>query len=138
MKQKIVVTPLKGVNDISFGTKIELYLKKYSFRIIRSDETEIPNWDTYFIDEFDMEVYVEDGIIVSIACRKTLTYEDYELLGLNIQEFQNIFKVEYTETDKIFLSEEIEPHNVYEFDSLGLQVWEKDQKIDCIFCSDGQ
>ena len=135
---KVKLNPKKSVNGIVFGKKIDDYTDQFSFDISRSKPDDIPKWDTFTENVSGIEVYVEDSIIVSIASRKTLYLDNVDLMSVPFSELRDVLKTEHTESDEIYLGEEDNPHNVYEFDSFGMQVWEKNNKIDCIICSDGE
>ena len=126
--------PNESVGGMKFGRRIKDYLAKYDFQITYHIENEIPEWDNYKLVKEGVEVKVENGIIEAIAARKQLYYKGKNLIGQSLESLEKIIDMNYDEIDEVFLGEEEVPHKVYEYYSLGLQVWVKDSIVDCIYC----
>lgn len=133
--QELLLKPFESVGVFCFNKKIIDYLNDYQFEIEIASEDEIPKWDTYKLRDIGLEIYVENDLIISICCSKTLSYNGFELLRKNIDFIQKSINIIHDEKDYIFLNEEETAHEVFEFNNLGLQIWQKDNVIDSIFCS---
>lgn len=74
--------------------------------------------------------------IGSIFCYKTLIYQGTNLIGLTIDEFKAVTGVDYVgDVDVLDFEDDGYPQSVYEFESIGAQVWEKQGKIITIIVS---
>lgn len=133
-ERKVILIPNLKVGDFELGQSIQFYIENFKFQVEIADEYEIPKWDIYSLEAEGLELYVEDNIIVSIACRKDLILNNLQLIGGSVSAVMNKLNLEYDDKDAIYLNEEDEAHDVYEFTPLGLQVWEKNNVIDCVFC----
>lgn len=121
-------TPWQSVGEFHLESNIGLY--------------QFPNqqWNYYPKDEFGVEsyravdgsisIYFQDSVIIHIFCHDTLIYHSTNLIGLTIDEFRQITQSDYVgEIDVIDFEDDGYPQNVYEFESIGAQVWEKQGKI---------
>lgn len=120
--------PFKSIGFFQLGGNISQY-KDLLF-----------NWEFEPVDKYGKEYYkssddnlmiaVRNHIIESIFCYKEICYNSINLIGLSIQEFKELLNVEpIGEVDKYDFEDDNQPQFVYEFDSIGLQVWEKNGVI---------
>ncbi len=129
----LYLTPLIGVNQFTFKTDINRYTN-FDFRYTSLDSDDI-GYETYDVDDFGLTLYVENRIIVSMSCTYELLYKGRNIIGMDINEFINYYEVNYSGTiDKIFVNDE-ESQNVYEFDTLGLQIWCRYNQIVTVIAS---
>ena len=131
----MILKPNVSVGDIIIGDNIINYLTIFNFDIEMCANEDVTNWDEYIIPNKGIELYVENGVIETIAVRKEIFYNGKNLIGQSLSSFEEIVKSHYNEEDNVYLGEEEIPHKVFEYDLLGLQIWVKSNKIDCIFCS---
>lgn len=80
------------------------------------------SWTTYELPDEGIALFVENQKIVSISCSTKCLYKGYNLIGMNITDFNKIYGYNYDEMDNVYLTDEI-VQNVYEFDIIGLQIW---------------
>jgi len=125
--------PFISVGEFKFNTNIENYTSIYKFAYSPCDD--ITGWDKYKSNEFMFEIYTLDSLIVSIACRKQCIYKRKNLIEMLINDFISTYKINPDKIEKMFIGNEKKAQKIYEFDSLGLQIWVRDTKIVTIFCS---
>lgn len=100
----------------------------------------LSDWEFEPIDEYGKEYYkssdenlmiaVRNQIIESIFCYKEVLYNNTNLIGLSIQEFKDLLNVEpIGDIEKYDFEDDNYPQFVYEFERIGLQVWEKNGVI---------
>lgn len=130
----MILIPNLSVGNIIIGDNIDNYLSKYNFDIEICAKDDVTNWDEYIIANKGIILYVENGVIVTIAVEKEIIYNGKNLIGQSLSSFEEIVKSHYDGEDSVYLGEEEVPHKVYEYYSLGLQVWVKDSIVDCIYC----
>lgn len=125
---RFILTPFVKVGEFLLNESISKYLNKYKFTVSKE------LYDGYFVMNYslenpDMTIFLKHNncqIIDFIACYEVLFYKSVNLIGLTIDEFKNVTKSEYYgEVDELDFEEDNIPQYVYEFDDLGLQVWEK-------------
>lgn len=98
------------------------------------------NWIFEPADEFCKEYYhrpdggvilaVRHQIIESIFCYDEIVFNGVNLIGLTISELQILMNTQYVGTvDVLDFEDDGYPQSVYDFDEVGLQVWEKQGKV---------
>lgn len=132
---KTNLIPNRSVGGIKIYGQIDDYLNlEYVFFDKGIDYSE----DLYIFKEPAVSVYVDDNHkITSIKCSANCFWKDVNLIGLNISKFIDLFGYQPNETDKVYILVEGKGQNqiVYEFDSLGLQIWTWRKKIVTVFCT---
>ncbi|UMY65276.1 MULTISPECIES: hypothetical protein [unclassified Flavobacterium] len=118
--------PFEQVGEFKLGTPINDYLKSFSFTF--SEKDTITEWETYELQEEGLELYVENGLIVSICCRDECIYKGRNMIGMGIDEFLSAFSVHSSSSNKIHLDDD-ESQFVYDIDEMGLQVWSRNGRI---------
>ena len=129
--------PFKSVGPFRFGTKISDYLENSVYNYIQKKDPDETNWDCYEIESPKLDIYVENGLIQSIACYKKCILNGKNIIKIKIGDFISHVN-EYpdlNQTDAIFIGNEEKPQVVYEFDKFGLQVWVKEGIIITVYCS---
>ncbi len=118
--------PLKKIGNIIFGESINKYKEKYDLEFIKDvDDLEI---DSYRIRQPHVIINVNKSthLIDSIMCYEELYYKGKNLIGLTIKEFVSFTKEKYYgDIDILDFEDDDIPQYVYEFEDIGLQVWEK-------------
>lgn len=121
--------PFECVGIFKFDTNIELY--KNQLFDFECD-----------LDEFGNRLYKkhDESLMISVSnktnqinhifCYKSLSFFGKNLIGLSFADFQNVVEAEYIgEPDILDFEADGLPQTVYEFESLGLQVWVKDNHV---------
>jgi hypothetical protein len=126
MKMKLI--PFKKVGQFELGKSIELYKDKYNLVL---EENYFEKYSTsliYDFEESDTSLCIDGNhmTILSIMCDEELFYKGKNLIGMTIEEFIAHTCEKYVgEIDVLDFEDDEIPQNVYEFETLGLQVWEK-------------
>lgn len=126
---KLEFKPLISVGLFHFNTSIDLYRE-----VLQKQYTFIP------LDKFGTVTYIEkndehmitfrDGLLESVFCYDNLYFHQHNLIGLGINDFIKITDVHYSnKPEKLLFEDDKTPQYVYEFDSVGAQVWVKNDKI---------
>lgn len=122
------VIPFKSVGDFGFGENIAQHQK------ILSD------WEFEPVDKFGKVYYkspddnlmlaVRNQKIESIFCYRWVYYQGINLIGLTVQAFENLSNAKPVgDIEQYDFEHDGFPQYVYEFESVGLQIWEKQEKI---------
>lgn len=75
-------------------------------------------------------ISVHKGKIGSIFCYDTLIYQDTNLIGLTVHEFAQLLDTKPTgEPEEMDFEDDGYPQTIYDFDDIGVRVWEKKGKI---------
>lgn len=129
-----ILIPLQSISSFQFDSDILQYQMLLS------------NWELEPMDEFGKEYYkspdnnlmlaVRKQKLESIFCYQTLYYQNINLIGLTIAELCQLFNTQPTgEVSEYDFEDDGYPQFVYQFDTIGLQVWEKQGKIVTIIAS---
>jgi hypothetical protein len=129
---KMNLVPFKKVGKFVLGESIDLYKDRYNL-VLEDDgfEDDSTGLITYNLESPDTSPCVdkENKTIRFIMCNEELFFKGRNLIGLTIEEFMSHTRENYIgEVDIIDFEEDEIPQNVYEFENLGLQVWEKGEK----------
>lgn len=122
------ITPFESVGNFGFGENIIQYQK------ILSD------WEFEPADKFGKAYYkspddnlmlaVRNQKIESIFCYRWVYYQGVNLMGLTVQAFENLLNAKPVgKIEQYDFEHDGFPQYVYEFESVGLQIWEKQGKI---------
>lgn len=79
----------------------------------------------YRLSNPEITLFVSDNLIDFIGCYEELLYKGTNLIGLHIDQFSVLVDEDYGEEDELYTDEGDEPHYVYEYKNVGLQVWAK-------------
>lgn len=113
--------PLYGVGQFELHTRIYVYTEIFDFIFSPADDS--TGWETYELDGANLCLYVEKGVIVSIACMEECLYKGRNIIGMKIHEFINYYETYPSgDIDKLYVNND-EIQDVYEFDDLGMQIW---------------
>ncbi|MBA3987485.1 MAG: hypothetical protein H0X63_13150 [Flavobacteriales bacterium] len=128
---KCELIPTSSVGPFKLGTKISKY-EKFDLDYFPPDES--TGWATYKMRDPELEIYTEEEIIISIACREVCNYKGQNLIGLPFKELMRLINERPEDKDEIIM-EDGELQIVYEFYNFGLEVWTKCNIIVTVFCS---
>src|SRR5690606_28588011 len=130
---EIQFIPFKKVGSFRLEDSIENY-PEYKFNVSKGHES--TNWTCYALDDEGIELYVEDGIIVTIACRKECYLHSFNLIGTEYNTFLNRFKLsKEREHDRAYMANDDDYQDIYEVDEIGAQIWCREGIIVTVFCS---
>lgn len=130
---KFDIIPKERVGPFLFGSKI----KEYSILpIIRVDEEydEETGWISYKLKDRDIRIYVENEKIIAVAIYDECFFQGKNLIGIDINKLNKIINVEPNNYDKMEL--DTGSKEVFDYDTLGIQVYVVEGMIDSITCSD--
>jgi hypothetical protein len=129
---KMNLVPFKKVGKFALGKSIDLYTERCNLVLEEDDfEKDTTGLITYNLDKPNTSPCVDekDRTIRFIICTEELYYKGKNLIGLTIDEFISVTGENYVvEIDTLNFEEDDIPQNVYEFENIGLQVWEKGDK----------
>lgn len=118
-----ILIPKISVGDFLLNDHIDNYKGKYIFEKSSKDES---GYEGYAIYNPETCLFVEDGKIVSIASYEECIYKGQNIIGMTIEEFtSHTGEKYYGEVDRADFEEDDIPQYVYEFEDIGLQIWEK-------------
>lgn len=120
------LVPFQSVGDFTLKSNIDNYIKKYSFDISDYSSDLAAPAVHYSIEYPQITLFVENGLIEEIACYEELLYKGRNLIGMTIEEFFLHTGENFVgEIDCLDFEDDNIPQYVYEFESIGLQVWVK-------------
>lgn len=121
----------KSVGPFQLESNINQYKSEFELEF-SPKETEQQDWDCYSYKDGMIDIFTRAGVIETIACRGDCFLNGNFLIGMNIDAFFSIFGIDKAKisVDVVYLLDDTE-QDVYEIDSLGLQVWvdEQDQIV---------
>ncbi|MBT2622611.1 hypothetical protein [Chryseobacterium sp. ISL-6] len=118
------LTPFTGVGEFVIGRPIDHYKKDFEFLIKDFNSSSTPSIN-YTIYNPETTVFTENNIIDSIACYEEVLYKGKNLIGITVNEFLLFTDETYTCVEELDFEEDNISQFVYEFEKMGLQVWEK-------------
>lgn len=130
---KLAFIPFKSIGKFIFDTNIDEYRDELtSFNYEEPDEF---NKEYYRSQDDNLMIAVRKNILESIFSYKELYYENTNLIGLSLSEFQKLLQVDDVgHVEEYDLGDEV-PQFVYQFDDIGVQVWTKQDKVVTIIAS---
>ena len=133
---RLELFPLSSVGHFKFGNHIHYYASLLKdFKCSAPDEF---GYVHYEAPDESFFITVKDNRIDSIFCYKELWFKDVNLIGMSIEEFQKITESSFIEeVDELHVEDDNIPQLVYQFEELGLQVWEKNGVIVTIVADSG-
>lgn len=118
-----ILNPKISQGNFLFGDDINKYKNDYDFELSPKD---ISGYEGYTIYNPETCLFVENGKIASIASYEECIYKGRNLIGMTIVEFMRFTGEKYYgEVDEADFEEDDIPQYIYEFEDIGLQVWEK-------------
>ena len=133
MKEYTVI-PFVSVGVFKFDTPIKEYLQNSLYSYTQQGVQE-NGYDYYSIIEPQLSITCENGNITAIMCHKCCYINNRNLIGLSLSQCKKILNAEPDSYDFIQVGYDDEkPQTVYDFDSLGLQIWVANQKVVSVSC----
>ena len=125
---KLDFVPFERVGPFRFGTHIDQYELGEEAEFYPEDED--TGWESCDIEELGLSIYTEGGKIESICATREFFFGDMNLIGASFPEVKALPGIgEIVDTDQLFLEDESEPQEIYDFDESGLQLWVKNEVV---------
>ena len=114
--------PNSSFGSIKLGDKISPYIQNLHLSI---DDTEddVTNWIGYKLPNADLYIYVENEIIVSITSYDEFFYKDKNIIGMEVNQLDEILGCEPSELGRSVLFDDGDIQTPFEYLHLGLQLW---------------
>lgn len=128
---KIDLVPLKRVGPFVFRSQLNDYLELGLIEVPEDYIKEV-DWKVFTINNKDIRLYFEDGLLVAVLCDDECYYNDINLIGLDFDNFKSILNAEPNECNEEDLDDGIT--YVYDFYNLELVVYVKNGKVVSISC----
>ena len=119
-----ILIPNVSFGQFVFGSNIMSYLNDASYQYEENpDKMKGYGYDSYYFDKLDLEVWTDEkGIIKSVTTDNECYWNNVNIIGLRYEKFKKIFQLEPDAQDVCHLYDGTSQH-VYDFYSIGLQVW---------------
>ena len=123
--------PNKSYEIFVLGDSISSYLH-LPHKIESYDDPYI-YYDTYYFDNFNFKVWVENGKIETIKCDKECYWKGKNLINMFYEDF--LMLIDYQQPDNADIlyvpvsKNRGQNQKVYDFDNLGLMIWVWRKKI---------
>ena len=131
MKKKGLI-PNKSYDIFVLGDNISNYLH-LPHRIDCYDDDPYICHDTYYFDNFNFEVWVENGKIETICCDIECYWQDKNLIKMFYKEFLTLINYQQSDSDDFVYvpisRDRGQNQRVHYFDNLGLTLWVWREKI---------
>lgn len=126
------IKPRAHVDGIPFGAHTALLVTRGYVEDLDGHDA-ITNWRTFRNDD-DVAVYVEDDVVVCIACFRHCAVDGQDLMGRSPSELALVLGAPDEAGEEIWVSDDTRqtPH---EYFSLGLQVWFESDRVVSVFCN---
>lgn len=127
--------PFSKVGIFRFDSNIEEYLKNNMYNVVYGEE--LTTLDSYYFEKAELTIFVDHATrkIDSILCEDQCIYNDVDLIGMNVQEFF-VFSDTSNKIEPEIINEDSDcPKLIYDFETLGLEVWVEDDIITSIIAS---
>ena len=117
-------------NDFILDSNISNYLYKNHTKRVYNESTFTISSYYFYDDEIDIWCG-DDGSINTIRCASSCLYQGVELIGLPFQELLSAIHILPSNYEQIYLLVNGRGQNqhVYDFETIGLQIWVWRQKI---------
>jgi len=121
-----VFVPNRSLGLFCFEQNINQYLSLYPYYYEENpNKEEGYGFDSYDFYTLGMSVWTtSEGIIKSIKCDEYCYWHDVNIIGLQYKKFKEMFNIKPDNEEICYmLSGHMKSQHVYEFDSIGLQLW---------------
>lgn len=115
--------PGLGLGPFKFNSNISDYLDTYRLEK-ELEEVDITDWITYEVPNTEISIDVEDGLVASISSYDFFCYKNENLIGMQLNKLLELMSPHKYEVGETIEYDDGEIQTAYEFDDLGLQVWE--------------
>jgi len=119
-----LLVPNVSLDKFILGSDIRGYLKNVSYVYEENPDTKKDvGYDSYCFENPDLEVWTDkNGIIRSVRSETDCYWNNINIVGLRYNKFKEIFQLEPDDQEICYLYDGTSQH-VYDFDSVGLQIW---------------
>lgn len=129
----VTLIPFQSVGDFVLKSSINNYINEYSFDISDYSSDLTAPAIHYSMEYPKITLFVENNLIEEIACYEELLYKGRNLIGMKIEEFISHTGESFVgEVDCLDFEDDDVPQYVYEFETIGLQVWVKGEKSNIV------
>jgi hypothetical protein len=129
--------PNHSLGEFVFFTNIQKYLSNRKYEITSNEDTIIGTWYS-FVDP-DITVFIDSkNIIESIKCTHKCYVYGVNVISLNIDYvIKEVIKIEpdFVESLWTYHRDKEVKQRVFDFDTIGLQVWTYRSKVVSVTCS---
>jgi hypothetical protein len=124
-KMILLFKPLVGVGDFTLGSDVKKAVKYLEYEFFSKEKDSQSNH--YIIKDMGVSLIDNDkGEIEDIICDENCIYKGRNIIGMTIEEFiSHTAEKYYGEVDVADFEDDDIPQYIYEFEDIGLQVWEK-------------
>lgn len=126
------IKPRVSVDGLSFGTTTSSLIARGYVEDVNGYDS-ITNWRTFKNNE-DVDVYVEEDVVVCVACFRHCAVGGEDLIGKSPSDIVLILGAPDEVGEAIWVSDDKQqtPHAYF---SLGLQVWFESDRVVSVFCN---
>jgi len=117
-----------GLGPFKFNENIERYINDYALKK-DLEEVDVTEWITYEVPETEISLDVEGGLVVSISSYDYFCFKNENIIGMKISKLLGLIPSLKHEIGESTEYDDGEIQTAYEFDDIGLQVWESDGVI---------
>jgi len=115
--------PGLGLGPFKLNDDINKYVSTYNLTK-ELEEVDVTGWITYNVPNRDISLDVEDSLIVSICSYDYFCFKNKNLIGMKIKTFVELLSIFSYEIGESVEYDDVDIQTAYEYDELGLQVWE--------------
>jgi hypothetical protein len=122
--------PFERVGQFILNSEITNYTEDFNFDIHLYGGTSPSEHYSLKQPEITLFVNIDNKRIEEVAIYEELIFKGRNLIGLTIEEFISHTEENYIgEIDRIDFEDDNIAQYIYEFENIGLQVWEKNKEI---------
>lgn len=120
--------PNQSIGVVHFETSIQIYIDSIGAFMTESAD-EITNWEIYELNNEDIVIFVENGLVAAVTTYEYLYFKDINLIGIHQEELIEVLETEPDEIGTSVLYEDGDVQTPLEFESLGLEAWMRDDYV---------
>jgi hypothetical protein len=125
--------PLQHVGEIKLGARLGSAESRYELIRVPAEERDSVGWIVYRNPNDTLRVYLENGVVASVACYESFEFAGRNLIGMSVDEALGMLGyAPSTSNDIVDMPDG--PQHVYDLDSLEVQLWAKDGRVVTVFC----
>lgn len=126
--------PNERIGPIVFGKPISEYVEALSLRLESNEALADFEEDYYTVPGAEVDIYIEDGLVEQISVGTEFIFPGKNVVGAQEAELKSLLGFEPDEIDEIELGEDGDPHQVFVYPELGIQVWLYHGVVDRVGC----
>lgn len=121
---ELILKPFKGVGDFNFGDPISPVITQYDYEHVSLEDE--GGGDIYLLEDIPVSLGVNDEEIEAVFCDDECIFKDKNIIGMTIEAFMaHTGEKHYGDIEETDDEEDDIPIYIYEFEDIGIQVWEK-------------